>query len=185
MAPTPPPSCVGPETVIKLIGIGVWAALVALGSSYVMASVFAPTPEAEASKVPTYFEGLDYKSTDSITIPMISNESIKGYILARFVYTIDGKLGNTLKVPPDPFILDEVFRRLYATDNFDFDRPEKFDLTALTSSVRDSVNARFGIELMHELLVEQFDYIAKKDSRAVNPNDAKSVEPVRVGSQAH
>ena len=54
---------------------------------------------------------------------MISNETIKGYILARFVYTIDGTVGNTLKVPPDPFILDEVFRRLYSTDSFDFDRP--------------------------------------------------------------
>ena len=108
---------------IKLIGIGVWAALVALGSSYVMASVFAPTPEAAEEKAPTYFEGLDYKSTDSVTIPMISNETIKGYILARFVYTIDGTVGNTLKVPPDPFILDEVFRRLYSTDSFDFDRP--------------------------------------------------------------
>ncbi|MBO0903596.1 hypothetical protein [Jiella sonneratiae] len=151
---------------IKLIGIGVWAAVVALGSSYVMASVFAPAPAQEVKKDPTYFDGLDYKSTDSVTIPMISDETIKGYILARFVYTIDGTIGNTLKVPPDPFILDEVFRRMYSTDSFDFEHPEKFDLTALTTSIRDSVNQRFGMELLHELLVEQFDYISKKDARS-------------------
>nr|WP_245198306.1 hypothetical protein [Jiella mangrovi] len=165
-----------------MIGIGVWAAVVALGSSYVMASVFAPTPQAEAEKEPTYFDGLDYKSTESVTIPMISNNTIKGYILARFVYTIDGKIGNTLKVPPDPFILDEVFRRLYSTKSFDFDRPEKFDLTELTSSIRDSVNARFGMELMHELLVEQFDYIAKKDARSGDAGGGKSAgDVVKIG----
>ncbi|MCQ0988172.1 hypothetical protein [Jiella marina] len=150
---------------IKLIAVGVWAAIVALGSSYVMASVFAPEPVAEAEKEPTYFEGLDYRSTDSVTIPMISDQAIQGYILARFVYTIDGKVGNSLKVPPDPFILDEVFRRLYSADNFDFDHPEKFDLTELTTSIKESVNKRYEQELVHELLVEQFDYIAKKEAR--------------------
>lgn len=170
---------------IKLIGIGVWAAIVALGSSYVMASVFAPAPEVGEPKEPTYFEGLDYRSTESVTIPMISNERIKGYILARFVYTIDGNVGNTLKVPPDPFILDEVFRRLYSTDSFDFDRPEKFDLTELTTSIRDAVNERFGMELLHELLVEQFDYIAKKDARSGNPDAGQSGTAVKIGSMGH
>ncbi len=170
---------------IKLIGIGVWAAVVALGSSYVMASVFAPEPPVEA-KEPTYFDGLDYRSTESVTIPMISNETIKGYILARFVYTIDGSVGNTLKVPPDPFILDEVFRRLYSTDSFDFDHPEKFDLTELTTSIRDSVNARFGTKLLHELLVEQFDYIAKKDARSGNMGADQSGDgTVKIGSAGH
>nr|WP_255699720.1 hypothetical protein [Jiella avicenniae] len=169
-----------------MIGIGVWAAIVALGSSYVMASVFAPAPEAAVSKEPTYFDGLDYRSTESVTIPMISHETIKGYILARFVYTIDGSVGNALKVPPDPFILDEVFRRLYSTDSFDFERPEKFDLTELTTSIRDAVNARFGQELLHELLVEQFDYIAKKDARSGNAGGDKSAgEPVKIGSAGH
>lgn len=171
---------------IKLIGIGVWAAIVALGSSYVMASVFAPVPEVGEAKEPDYFQGLDYRSTESVTIPMISNETIKGYILARFVYTIDGSVGNTLKVPPDPFILDEVFRRLYSTDSFDFDRPEKFDLTELTTSIRDSVNERFGMKLLHELLVEQFDYIAKKDARSGNVGAGESAgETVKVGGAGH
>ena len=142
-----------------------------------MASInSAPSEVAE----PDYFEGLDYRKTENITIPMIKDSAIRGYILARFVYTIDGTVGNTLKVPPDPFILDEVFRRLYSTDSFDFDRPEKFDLTALTTSIRDSVNTRFGQELIHELLVEQFDYIAKKDARAVNPAEGQTEEAVQI-----
>ncbi|MBO0661231.1 hypothetical protein LQ948_01480 [Jiella sp. MQZ9-1] len=171
---------------IKLIGVGVWAALVALGSSYLMSALFAPTPVAAEKKAPTYFDGLDYRSTDSVTIPMISDETIKGYILARFVYTIDGTIGNKLKVPPDPFILDEVFRRLYSTDNFDFDHPEKFDLKALTDGIRDAVNKRYGMKLVHELMVEQFDYIAKKDARGAGAGAGENpASVVKIGAPAH
>ncbi|EAS51676.1 conserved hypothetical protein [Aurantimonas manganoxydans SI85-9A1] len=147
---------------IKLLAVGLWVCAVTLGSSYVMASInSAPSEEAE----PNYFEGLDYRKTENITIPMIKDSAIRGYILARFVYTIDGKTVAQLKVPPDPFILDEAFRRLYTTDGFDFDEPTRFDLSSLTDGIRDAVNARYSEELVKEILVDQFDYIAKDDIR--------------------
>ncbi|MBB4002478.1 hypothetical protein [Aurantimonas endophytica] len=149
---------------IKLIVVGLWVAIVALGSSYVMASVAGGGAESEVEE-PSYFAGLDYRTTDNITIPMISEAAIQGYILARFVYTIDGRTVAQLKVPPDPFILDEAFRRLYATEGFDFAKPERFDLAALTKDIREAVNARYGQELVREILVEQFDYVAKSEVR--------------------
>lgn len=149
---------------IKLVAIGLWVCLVSLGSSYVMASMQAGASSGEGSE-PTYFDGLDYRATDGITVPMISENTIKGYILARFVYTVDGETANSLTVPPDPFLLDAAFRTLYSTEGFSFERPERYDLTALTTGIRDTVNERFGQEIIHEVLVEQFDYIAKKDIR--------------------
>lgn len=150
---------------IKLIVVGLWVAVVALGSSYVMASMTGGGNAADTAEEPSYFAGLDYRTTDNITIPMISDAAIQGYILARFVYTIDGQTVARLKVPPDPFILDEAFRRLYATEGFDFAKPERFDLPALTKDIRDAVNARYGQELVREILVEQFDYVAKSEVR--------------------
>lgn len=150
---------------IKLIAVGLWVACVALGSSYVMASMAGGNTEEEVEEA-SFFVGLDYRTTDNITIPMISDAAIQGYILARFVYTIDGRTVAQLKVPPDPFILDEAFRRLYATEGFDFAKPERFDLPALTRDIREAVNARYGSELVRDILVEQFDYIAKSDVRS-------------------
>lgn len=152
---------------IKLLAIGVWVVAVALGSSYVMASI--RSGEADKPAVPTYFEGLDYRKTDNITVPMIARDVIQGYILARFVYTIDGKTAATMQVPPDPFVLDEAFRQLYSTKGFDFDTPSRFDLTKLVGSIKDSVNARYGQAVIHDVLVDQFDYIAKKDVRNGRP----------------
>ncbi len=152
---------------IKLLAVGVWVAGIALGSSYVMASITSDGPEKPPE--PTYFEGLDYRKTDNITIPMIATGKIQGYVLARFVYTIDGKTIAQMKVPPDAFILDETFRRVYSTDGFDFDKPSRFDLTNLIQSIRDAVNARYGQDVVRDILVDQFDYVAKKDIRNGRP----------------
>ena len=152
---------------IKLLAIGVWVVAVALGSSYVMASMRWNEPGKPVP--PSYFEGLDYRKTDNITVPMIAKDAIQGYILARFVYTIDGKTVATMQVPPDPFILDEAFRQLYSTKGFDFGTPSRFDLTKLVDSIRGSVNARYGKDVVHDVLVDQFDYIAKKDIRNGRP----------------
>jgi len=153
--------------VIKLVAVGLWVCVVALGSSYVMASMNADA--ATEGTESTYFEGLDYRKTGNITIPMIADKAIQGYILAQFVFTIDGKVAEKLQVPPDPFILDEAFRRLYTTDGFDFDEPTRFDLSSLTDGIRDAVNARYSEELVKEILVDQFDYIAKDDIRNGRP----------------
>ena len=145
----------------KLLVLGVWLVAVSLGTSYVVASVMSgPAPEKGPS---TYFAGLDYRRTDGISIPMIQDGAVRGYVLARFVYTIDGEVLASLAVPPEPFVLDEAFRTIYSMEGFDATRPERYDLAGLTSKIRDSVNARFGTAIVREVLVEQFDFLPKDE----------------------
>ncbi len=146
---------------IKIVGLGAWVLAVAVGSSYVTASV--RENAAVSGDEPTYFAGLDYRRTEGISVPIIADSQIKGYVLARFVYTIDGRLVANMAVPPDPFVLDEAFRSIYAVNGFDFERPERYDLPALTASIRDAVNVRFGSNVVREVLVEQFDYLPKNE----------------------
>lgn len=146
---------------IKILGLGIWVLLVAVGSSYVTASV--RENAAVSGDEPTYFAGLDYRRTEGISVPIIADAQIRGYVLARFVYTIDGKLVATMAVPPDPFVVDEAFRSIYSVEGFDFEHPERYDLPALTASIRDAVNARFGSDIVREVLVEQFDYLPKNE----------------------
>lgn len=147
---------------IKIIAIGVWIVVATLGSSYVAASMSAPTAP-EVPPDPTYFAGLDYRTTEVITVPIIAKNAIRGYVLAAFVYTIDGETVSKLAVPPDPFIMDEAFRAVYSASNFDFEKAEQFDLVALTGSIRDAVNARYQKEIIREVLIQQFDFLPKED----------------------
>ncbi|MBC8128986.1 MAG: hypothetical protein H7Y08_01540 [Rhizobiaceae bacterium] len=144
---------------IKLIAIGIWVCVASLGSSYVVASLQGGAAKEE--KPADYFVGLDYRSTNGITVPIVAKDKIRGYVLASFVYTIDGETASALKVPPDPFILDEAFRAVYTTSGFDFEKPEQFDLVALTSSIKEAVNARYKEEIVREVLIEQFDFLPK------------------------
>ncbi|WP_182084903.1 hypothetical protein [Aureimonas sp. ME7] len=145
---------------IKLLGIGVWVCLVTLGSGYAVANL-AGASASEAPKAPDYFEGLDYKKTDSIAVPVIAENAIQGYVMARFVYTIDGETASKLAVPPEPIILDQAFKTVYSVSDFDFQHPERYDLSALMASLRDGVNAKYGRKVVEEVMVDQFDFLPK------------------------
>ncbi|RIY01875.1 hypothetical protein D3218_05985 [Aureimonas flava] len=145
---------------IKILGIGIWVCLVTLGTGYAVANMAAGQP-AGPEPGPTYFEGLDYKKTDTIAVPIIAENAIQGYVLARFVYTIDGKTAASLAVPPDPIILDQAFKSVYAVTNFDFKNPERYDLPALLASLKDDVNAKYGKPVVEDMMVDQFDFLPK------------------------
>ncbi|WP_152046109.1 hypothetical protein [Aureimonas psammosilenae] len=146
---------------IKTLAIGLWVCVASLGASYVAASMQGPAVEEKHE--PTYFNGLDWRKTESITVPILTKDRIAGYVLARFVYTIDGEIANKLAVPPDAFVMNDAFTAVYQTSDFDFQNPQKYDLDGLKTKIKDSVNKRYDQELIHEVLVEQFDFLPKDD----------------------
>jgi hypothetical protein len=150
--------------VIKLVLSALWICIITLVSSYVAASW-----KSQASIVVGGEEGLtglNYTKTLPINVPIIVDGAIKGYVVAQFVYTADATVQKSLSVPPDIFILDEAFRTIFSDERIDIDHLERFDLAALTETLGKSVNARFGIELVQDVLVEQFTFVTKDEVRA-------------------
>ncbi|WP_294644317.1 hypothetical protein [uncultured Aureimonas sp.] len=145
---------------IKILGIGIWVCLVTLGTGYAVATMAAGAPP-EAPPPANYFEGLDYKKTDTIAVPIIAENAIQGYVLARFVYTIDGKTAAALAVPPEPIILDQAFKSVYSVTNFDFRNPERYDLPALLAELKDNVNTKYGKPVVEDVMIDQFDFLPK------------------------
>lgn len=149
---------------IKLILSALWICAITLVSSYVAASWKtngSVTPGGEAA-----LTGLNYEKTGAINIPMIVEGTVEGYVVAQFVYTADAALLNRLTVPPNPFMLDQAFRSIFADERIDLNHLERFDLASLTDDIRTEVNARFGTEIIKDVLVEQFTYITKDEVRA-------------------
>jgi hypothetical protein len=150
--------------VIKLILSALWICVIALASSYVAASW-----KSQAALVATgddALSGLNYTKTLPINVPMILGGEIKGYVVARFVYTADAAVQKSLSVPPDVFILDEAFRTIFSDKRIDFEHLEKFDLALLTKNLRESANARFGTDLIQDVLIDQFTFVTKDEVRA-------------------
>ena len=92
-------------------------------------------------------------------MPVIRDGRVQGYVLAQFVYTVDAHQKQSLPVPLDVFLLDEAFRTIYGSTTVDFEKLEKYDLTEFTGGILKNVNSRFKSQLVHEVLIEQLNFI--------------------------
>ncbi|TIV43132.1 MAG: hypothetical protein E5V84_01410, partial [Mesorhizobium sp.] len=92
--------------------------------------------------------GLDYVKTDIISVPLIKDAKIDGYFLTKLVYTVEPEQIKKLSIPAPALITDQVYSYLYANPQIDFTKKETIDLDAFRKSIRDTVNARVGVELV-------------------------------------
>ncbi|WP_244594634.1 flagellar basal body-associated protein FliL [Methylosinus sporium] len=150
---------------MRMVLIGIWACVVTLASTF-GASYWKSHHSAPAEPA-AHVEKLEVKKVKPITVPIISDGMLKGYISAEFAYVVEasntshGSGGGA--VDADSYVMDEAFRRLYADNSLDFRRIEKYDLNSLTRELTKSINQRLGAELVRETLVKSFAFVPKDD----------------------
>jgi hypothetical protein len=93
---------------------------------------------------------------------MIENGSVQGYIITQFVYTVDARIMQQLQVPPDPFVVDEAFRKIYADERLDFRNLARYDLSILTTGIKQRVNERMQADIVQDVLLEDFNYVSRE-----------------------
>ncbi|VTZ23991.1 conserved exported hypothetical protein [Methylocella tundrae] len=145
---------------IRLVASCLWICVATLMSAYIGATWKAGAGQVKSA--PRQFEHLEHKRTEAISVPMIADGDITGYVVAQFIYLIDPEALKQMSVPPDVFITDEAFRKLYV-DKVDFNHLEKYDVAALTKDLVKRVNQRLGGDIIKDVLVEQFNYVPKQD----------------------
>jgi hypothetical protein len=146
---------------IRLVLAGLWVCILTAGTSYAVAYW-----KENGSLLPAkdeYFEGLQYQKTRTLSVPMVENGSVQGYIIARFVYTVEAKTLHLLTVPPEPFVVDEAFRKIYADERLDFRKLARYDLSILTMAVKQRVNERMQANIVQDVLIEDFNYVAREE----------------------
>ena len=142
---------------VRTILIAIWVCVVMASSVY--ATVLFSSAPKEDTKADEFFGGLDYVKSDIIIVPIISEGNIRGYVVAQFVFTIDGATLRKLSVPPNVFILDEAFRALFAGEAVDFKDMKKYDLEGLKKRIAVNVNERFKADLVRDVLIERLNFI--------------------------
>lgn len=147
---------------MKLIIVGVWAVIVTLGASYGMALTRLDAPGDETPG----FEGLRYTSLPTLSVPIVEEGKVSGYVVVRLVYTADSGVLRNLAAPPDPFMSDEVFRFLYANAETRFGNLSRIDIDSFVATVKSRVNERMGDEVIEDLLVDGLNYVDLSDPQA-------------------
>ncbi len=141
--------------------VGLWVLVVALGTSYAVATFAVPSRGGDAAvKAAT----LQVEKTRVLNVPMIAGGEIRGFIVAQFNYTVDSAKVKTLGVTPDVFLLDEAFRTIYTDDKLDFLHLEKYDINGFTKHLVEATNRRLGVEVVHDVLIQDFTFISKEEN---------------------
>lgn len=145
---------------IRYLAGSLWICIAMAVSTYVAASWKAG---AEYGAAEEGYVGLDYQKTRAISVPMIAEGAVTGYIVAQFVFTADARTLKSLPVPPEVFVVDEAFRIIYSDETLDFENLEKYDLDGLTTRIREATNMRFEADVVKDVLLEELNYLSKDE----------------------
>ena len=107
---------------MKVILVGLWVTLVALGTAYGVA-VYMPSSSAQGKAAPAVV--LQSQKTRVINVPILADAQVRGFMAVQFVFTTDSTLTKTLQVPPEVYLLDEAFRTIYADSTLYLNHGEK------------------------------------------------------------
>ena len=90
---------------------------------------------------------------------MISDGKLRGYVVAKVVFTADAAALRDSPIDPQPFVVDEAFRHIYTDGKVEFDHLSKYNLDKITGDIKDAVNKRLGTDLIKDILVEELNYV--------------------------
>ena len=146
---------------IRLVLAGLWVCILTAGTSYAVA--YWKENGSALSANDEYLDGLQSQKTRVLSVPMVENGAVQGYIVARFAYTVEAKTMHQLAVPPEPYVVDEAFRRIYADERLDFRKLARYDLSILTAAIKQRVNERMQAEIVQDVLIEDFNYVSREE----------------------
>lgn len=169
---------------MRFLMIGVWVCAVALGSSY--ASAYWAAGAASAKPEEPYLAGLEYRRLPTVTVPMIVNGGVQGYVLAKLVYTADAAMLRKLPLEPTVFAVDAVFSEIYVNGRVESGKLSKYNLKEMIERIKATVNAHLNGEVLRDVLIDSVNYIDKTDMRGgVGTNTASAPEAPKPSKPAH
>lgn len=143
----------------KPLMLALWACLVTLGSTYagMQWRLHRSAPQAEHAEKATIHK------VRPITVPIIANGALKGYVSAEFNFVGADENGHDGEAEAESFFMDEAFRLIYSDTTIDFTDLRKSDLSALTVRLTENVNKRIGRSAVKETLLRNFNFVSRDD----------------------
>ncbi len=139
--------------------IGIWVAVIALGSTY--GGAYWKLHSASADSSGAYAEKFEVKKVKPITAPVIVDGELRGYVSAEFSFALDAAARKHSGRDPEAYFTDEAFRLLYSAKSLDFEHIDKIDIDALTRMITEKVNERIGSSIVKETFVKNLTFTAR------------------------
>jgi hypothetical protein len=135
---------------IKPILTGVWVCVVTMGAAYVGATWQKPSASAAVTDPHDRQASGDLAPirTRMISVPIVADGGIRGYVVAQFAFIASAKLIKHMPIKPDLYVVDEAFQLIFSGEMVDFRQFKKQDLPALGRKIAENVNKRLGQQVV-------------------------------------
>jgi hypothetical protein len=148
---------------IRTLAISVWICLVVVGSAYASMTLgLNRYLDSSHKAAPEVIESVRAKA---ISVPILSKDQVLGYVIAGFIARINGTKAKKHSVKIEDYLIDEGFRAVYETEGMNFQDMRKQYIERLTTTIAARINKRVGDEIVKEVLVQEFTFVARKDAR--------------------
>lgn len=147
---------------IKELVVGLVAVASTLGGSYVTMRLSAPAASGGDTEAP---EVLKHVKPDMISVPILRNGKIDGYVIARVVASALAKDVDKHQEEVLLFVNAATFRTFYSDPGFDFAALSPVETRELASRIVKDVNARLGRDSVKEVIIESLNYMTPEEVR--------------------
>ncbi len=152
---------------VKFLLIGIWTCgLLSVSVFYFVSNQSAENQPVE--KVGKYFGGLDYVKLDPVSVTIIRDKEIRGYLIIEAVFTIKQSTKDKLSVPVEFLLQDIIIGTMHGNADIDIFRLERFDVESFRKNLLDKINAKVGDNTIYDILIQKIDFISKDDVRDLN-----------------
>ncbi len=148
---------------LKLIFVGIWSIGMMTGSAYFFSSYMHSSTSSEESEVD--LDELTNINIDSMSIALIRNNGIIGYLMLSTVIIVDRDMSEYISIPVKYYARDVIISTVHKNENLDVYRLDKFDYTEFQNEVVTNINATIGKKMVHKMLIQNIDFITKDDVR--------------------
>ena len=147
----------------KSLFVGIWVALILTTTSMVTSGQLGMLMGG-GEKDDKRSVKLETAKLDPISVSMIRNGKVIGYLILETAFTYPAK-GKAAKLPIKMIFQDAVVDLVFSDQKIDVDRLDKFDLASFRERLRKRVDTQLGFEAIHDVLIQRIDYLTLKDVR--------------------
>ncbi len=148
---------------IRLIFIGLWVCLVTVLSIYGTAYWAAGSTDGKGDV--TFASGPEYRRLPNLNVPMIIDGSVKGYVIAKLIYTADAGQLQRLGIDPTTFVTSVAFNEFYMNGRVDTGKLSKYNFKEMLDNIKKASNEKLNGEVVQDVLIDSINYIDKNDMR--------------------
>lgn len=145
---------------LRSILLGIWICVVALTSLFAILWL---------TNGKTSTQTIDDKSEifklGSINVPVIENSQVTGYVIAQLDFVVDPAKSRMIPMLLEVFISGQTYAFLYDRRGQDALKRNASRLGKAMDDLRNSINARYNVEVVRAIEVRQLDFLTKDEVR--------------------